>query len=101
MEHRYLTRFPFSLDIELSNCDGLIGFFKTCDISGEGVGIEGNFIEMKINKLVTVKIIDPRLEQTYVAKGQVVYSSVMKMGIIFTRYQNFVDELSRKQTAVA
>lgn len=101
MEHRYLTRFPFSLDVELSSGDGLIGYFKTCDISGEGIGIEGNFVEMEINKMVTVKIIDSRLEQNYEAKAQVVYSSVMKMGLIFTHYQAFVESLSREQMAVA
>lgn len=99
MEHRYYTRLPLQLEIELSNVDGLIGYFKTCDLSQEGVGIQGNFVSQKINTLIRVKFIDPRLKQVQEAKGQVVYRSVMKMGLIFTEDQSFVSDLKKNLVA--
>lgn len=101
MDHRYFARIPLQLGVELNNMDGLIGCFNTCDISIEGVGIQGNFTGQKTNKFIKVKFTDPQFKDVHEAKAQVVYSSVMKMGLIFTQHQSFVDQLRKNLIAVA
>lgn len=87
MEHRYFSRLPLKMDVEIQSRGRYLGCFKTCDISFNGMSIKTESADLRENDVVGISVqFDQDETKSFKMKGLVIHHSEDACGVMFLRF---------------
>ena len=96
MNHRCFSRALVRLEVKIRSGQAEVGHYMTRDLNHGGIGIDGDFSQLKLNAMIEVEFIHKNVDFHCKIKGMLIQHADNSIGVMFTKdYYSEIDYILR------